>query len=324
MRRKKHGLIFSVVLLLIAALCLPSCANDSQATWDEMFVQELNPDADIIKKLNGSIQNVDLKSSIDGVTVHVKQTLGDEKTLYIAMDVVFPDDVDLKTMMAPPGGDSIQAQIIPKDMAILEGKATNADIKGLSWEEIHDKYKYNWLFFEMDTLSSLNIRKTSCDFANNTISYLLLFNSDIKRLNVNTVSLFVGDFVLNSNGTDIPMTPGIHTIAWTPQNESAVRELEITAADGSSRGNIVLSPFSFNAYVTYSQFKTADEFDQSIRFINIDGSEMKRPIYLVGSASPDSGMTIIDTLFSSPRDIDNLREIQIGGYTVKVQLRIND
>ena len=170
-RDVKVAVIF--VMLLVCAVLLSSCASQKQVVWDESFIACLRPSEEIMQKLSGSVQDVDLKSSHDDVTVHVKQTLGDEKTLYIAMDVLFPDDIDLQTMTAEH---SSRVQIIPKNIAFLEGKTEAADIKGLSWQEIHDKYKYDWLFFEMNSLSFFRIQKTSYDFANNTVSYLLLSN----------------------------------------------------------------------------------------------------------------------------------------------------
>lgn len=320
MKKKKYRLILSAIPLLLALLCLSACTTEEEVIWDEVFADTLHLNEESKQKLSGHLQDINLTSTHDDVTVHLKQTLGDAKTLYMTMDVTFPADVDLQTMIAEPQD---AGEIIPRNMAILAGKAEAADIKGLSWQEIKDEYNYDWILFVngTDALSSLRIEKTSYDFVNHTISYLICFNSDVQRLNVDTVTLFVGNFVLDDGDTDLSLNPEIHTITWSPQNKSDVRELQITAENGASRGNIVLSPFSFNAYVIHSEFKTADEFDQSIQFIHMDGSEMQRPIFLLGDFAHSSGMAIIRDIFPTPMDIDNIKEIRIGGYTVNVQAK---
>lgn len=315
MKKRKYHLILSIALIFVAAFMLSSCATEAEVVWDEAFTDALHLNEESMQTLSGHLQDINLTSTHDGVTVHLKQTLGDAKTLYITMDVTFPEDLDLQAMILDPQDGGMKGHIAPRNMAILAGKADAADINGLSWQEIKERYNYDWIIFDYmrGPLSSLSIEKTSYDFANHTASYLICFNSNMQRFHGDTVTLFVGDFALNDGDTDLSVSPDIHTITWSPQNKSDVRELQITAENGASRGMIVLSPFSCSAYVIPSELRTVDEFDQWIQFICFDGSERQDRASLVGNFSS------ISTVFSTPLNIDNLKEIRLGGYTVNVQ-----
>lgn len=167
--KNNHKHIMLLVMLFLLAFFLSSCTTKTETTtpsittpaveWDPTFVNELKLDPSIMNKLNDSVQNINLKSSINGVTVHVKQTLGDAKTLYIALDVLFPDDVDVGLISDGNNQDNVTVSSLPETLKMFKGKTDYDDTDARS------SYK------KIPPEGSIEIETRGINRANNSVSF---------------------------------------------------------------------------------------------------------------------------------------------------------
>lgn len=72
--------VLFLVLLLLFIFVLSSCSTEPKqeltkpaTEWDPLFVNTLNPAPPLMHKLEGGVQNIDVASEHDGVTVHVNK-----------------------------------------------------------------------------------------------------------------------------------------------------------------------------------------------------------------------------------------------------------
>lgn len=318
MENKCRGLKITMLLVLSLTLVLlfSSCASRPNVIWDDTFTQELNPDADIMQKLSGSVQNIDLQSSRDDVTVHVKQTLGDAKTLYIALDIILPGERDHRDAELESNDSVAPYSITPRVCELVAGPVEYSDIKDLTPALIEHLYFSKRIM--IGDGSGVALVQTS--ITENTFSYLMYLSGDDKFFIPDTITLIIGDFSVSKDDMEIASYPEIHLISWTPTNDAPLVEKTITTKDNKIIGSVLLSPFSFSGKVFSSDYETIDEFYQSIYFIQQDGTEFMPKKYhgSGGGFSLPGGAASQNFLFAQPLDIDTIKEIQIGGHTVKV------
>lgn len=100
---KKHTRPLRIVLIAaaIAALLAGSVlAAYTIRHWDELFVQAFQVEDSDKELLDGALQDVYAKTTQDGVTCTVKQLLGTEHCLVVALDIRLPEDVETGTTSA--------------------------------------------------------------------------------------------------------------------------------------------------------------------------------------------------------------------------------
>lgn len=308
MKKRKRRFALGVSILLVAVLFLPSCTDNSQVVWDEIFVQELNPDEETMQALRDSVQNVDIQSTgDDGVTVHVRQTLGDAKSMYIALQVTFPDDLDPAVSIASP--------LVSE---FVSGKVDEKDLTALSSEALIGKYARKGAMAGGGNRTCSAVQESAQD---NSFLYLISLNSDEPfTFEGGIATLLIGGFtIVRGDGTG-KTYPSVHAISWTPTNEVTTVDRTITTEDGKIAGRVLLSPFSFTGSLYFSDYKEMKDFYRSIYFIQNDGTEYK-PSHggSSGRGLSDNGAVSQSYLFKQPLDLDNIKEVHFGGYTVDVQ-----
>lgn len=316
MKRKKRCFVLFVALLLVVMLALSACNDTSQGTnnapvvWDEIFVQELNPDEETMQALQNSVQDVNLQSSLDGVTIDIIQTLGDAKSMHIALKITFPDDLD-----------SAARIIAPQIREFVSGRVDEDDFTALSREELIGKYARK---SAMSGGGSMNFTAVQEEAQDNSFSYLISLNSDEPFVFENDIATFlIGDFtIVRGDGTGKTYY-GVHAISWAPTNEAPLVDRTIIAEDGEAVGRVLLSPFSFTGSVYTDAYKEPSDFSRSIRFIQSDGTAYTPPARGARGSTGGSYEGFIQRsesyLFAQPLDLSTIKDIQIGGYTVNVQ-----
>lgn len=101
--------ITSLLIALLLAVTLTACGGGKAApaeatpapeppTADQVQADPFNAYFDLSglsnETLDRSLQTIDQESTRDGVTVRVSQTLGDGRSLYVAFDVLYPEQAD--------------------------------------------------------------------------------------------------------------------------------------------------------------------------------------------------------------------------------------
>lgn len=115
--------------LLVLLLTLTGCTDTSSAPQpDEILtdhaglnLESLSPEA-----LAAALQTIDQTSTGQNVTVHVRQTLGDAMTLYVAYTAAFPAGTDLEGLA--PGEVALSA----------DGKTFSTSSQSSAWETLDE------------------------------------------------------------------------------------------------------------------------------------------------------------------------------------------
>lgn len=123
---KKHTRPLRVFLIAaaMAALLAGTVLAYAVRHWDELFVSVFQVEDSDKELLDSSLQDVYAQTTQDGVTCTVKQLLGNEHCLVMALDITLPEDLEVGTTSA----EELNAQAAKLDLP--EGE----DHGSLSWQ----------------------------------------------------------------------------------------------------------------------------------------------------------------------------------------------
>ena len=95
--KKTHTRPLRIVLIAaaIAALLAGTVLAYAVRHWDELFVSAFQVEDSDKELLDGALQDVYAQTTQDGVTCTVKQLLGNEHCLVVALDLTLPEDLEL-------------------------------------------------------------------------------------------------------------------------------------------------------------------------------------------------------------------------------------
>ena len=183
----------SLLLLLLAA----GCSAQGAARVDPMVAQQLHMDDALAEALGPSVQNVDATDRGTDLTLHVRQTLGNDRELYVLYDVTLAGTVAL------PAGE--EGWFGPQTVT-LQG-------------------------VEESTASRGSVQSVFLDKEGQTITYLSYFSRDT-AWPAGDLRLSVGDFVSD----DTSLTQEVAEATWTPTNQGTILEGEIQTPPGRRWG----------------------------------------------------------------------------------------
>lgn len=193
----------SLLLLLLAA----GCSAQGAAQVDPMVAQQLHMDDALAEALSPSVQNVDATDRGTDLTLHVRQTLGNDRELYVLYDVTLAGTVIL------PDGE--EGWFGPQTVT-LQG-------------------------VEESTASRGSVQSVFLDKEGQTITYLSYFSRDT-AWPAGDLRLSVGDFVSD----DTSLTQEVAQVTWTPENQGTVLEGTVQNPAGEAVGSVTLTPFSLS------------------------------------------------------------------------------
>lgn len=192
-----------LLLLLLAA----GCSAQGAARMDPMVAQQLHMDDALAEALSPSVQNVDATDRGTDLTLHVRQTLGNDRELYVLYDVTLAGTVAL------PAGE--EGWFGPQTVT-LQG-------------------------VEESTASRGSVQSVFLDKEGQTITYLSYFSRDT-AWPAGDLRLSVGDFVSD----DTSLTQEVAQVTWTPENQGTVLEGTVQNPAGEAVGSVTLTPFSLS------------------------------------------------------------------------------
>jgi len=246
------------LLLIVTTLLLISCAFPRETSWSNSFISYFNPSQTIIEKMDRAIQNVDSELDTDTVTVRVNQTLGDQKTIFISIDVTFPDDVNLKSILSMSNSSNAGVQIMPESVKIIEDKIDYKDVEGHSMAQVTSVYG-------KDVLNgNTSVYTSNINLENNSISYIIYFDGDNVCFDGREITLLISDFVQNCGGKKEIISQGPYVVSRLPKNEGEILSFDISTEDGKNIGSFILSAFSLRAELYLSDYNSANELLHSV------------------------------------------------------------
>ena len=199
-------ILLPLSLLLLLALAA-GCSAQGEAQLDPTMAQQLQIDETMAATLAPGIQDVDVTDRGTDLTLHVRQTLGNDRELYVLYDVTLAGTVAL------PAGE--EGWFGPQTVT-LQG-------------------------VEESTASRGSVQSVFLDKEGQTITYLSYFSRDT-AWPAGDLRLSVGDFVSD----DASLTQEVAQITWTPENQGTVLEGTVQNPAGEAVGSVTLTPFSLS------------------------------------------------------------------------------
>lgn len=199
-------ILLSLSLLLLLALAA-GCSAQGEAQLDPTMAQQLQIDEAMAATLAPGIQDVDVTDRGTDLTLHVRQTLGNDRELYVLYDVTLTGTVIL------PDGE--EGWFGPQTVT-LQG-------------------------VEESTAHSGSVQTAFLDKEGQTITYLSYFSRDT-AWPAGDLRLSVGDFVSD----DASLTQEVAEATWTPENQGTVLEGTVQNPAGEAVGSVTLTPFSLS------------------------------------------------------------------------------
>lgn len=199
-------ILLSLSLLLLLALAA-GCSAQGEAQLDPTMAQQLQIDETMAATLAPGIQDVDVTDRGTDLTLHVRQTLGNDRELYVLYDVTLAGTVIL------PDGE--EGWFGPQTVT-LQG-------------------------VEESTAHSGRVQTAFLDKERQTITYLSYFSRDT-AWPAGDLRLSVGDFVSDETS----LTQEVAQVTWTPENQGTVLEGTVQNPAGEAVGSVTLTPFSLS------------------------------------------------------------------------------
>lgn len=199
-------ILLPLSLLLLLALAA-GCSAQGEAQLDPTMAQQLQIDETMAATLAPGIQDVDVTDRGTDLTLHVRQTLGNDRELYVLYDVTLAGTVIL------PDGE--EGWFGPQTVT-LQG-------------------------VEESTARSGSVQTVFLDKEGQTITYLSYFSRDT-AWPAGDLRLSVGDFVSD----DASLTQEVAQVTWTPENQGTVLEGTVQNPAGEAVGSVTLTPFSLS------------------------------------------------------------------------------
>ena len=199
-------ILLPLSLLLLLALAA-GCSAQGEAQLDPTMAQQLQIDEAMAATLAPGIQDVDVTDRGTDLTLHVRQTLGNDRELYVLYDVTLAGTVAL------PAGE--EGWFGPQTVT-LQG-------------------------VEESTAHSGRVQTAFLDKERQTITYLSYFSRDT-AWPAGDLRLSVGDFVSDETS----LTQEVAQVTWTPENQGTVLEGTVQNPAGEAVGSVTLTPFSLS------------------------------------------------------------------------------
>ena len=199
-------ILLPLSLLLLLALAA-GCSAQGEAQLDPTMAQQLQIDEAMAATLAPGIQDVDVTDRGTDLTLHVRQTLGNDRELYVLYDVTLAGTVIL------PDGE--EGWFGPQTVT-LQG-------------------------VEESTAHSGRVQTAFLDKERQTITYLSYFSRDT-AWPAGDLRLSVGDFVSDETS----LTQEVAQVTWTPENQGTVLEGTVQNPAGEAVGSVTLTPFSLS------------------------------------------------------------------------------
>jgi hypothetical protein len=300
------------LLLIVTTLLLISCAFPKETSWNNSFISYFNPSQTIIKEMDRAVQNVYSELNTDKVTVRVNQTLGDQKTIFISLDVTFPNDINLEPILSMSNNSNAEVQIMPESVEIIEGKIDYKDVEGHSMAQVASVYGKSVLNGNTDVYTS------GVNLENNSISYIICFDGNNVCFDGGEITLLISGFVQNFGEETEIISQGPYVVSWLPKNEGEILSSGINTEDGKNIGSVILSAFSLRAELYLSDYNSDNELLHSVKLVLKNGNviELNGPSSV--SFEPATGAGTVKAVFQKILDLENVVSLQIGGYTINL------
>lgn len=278
--RKWKGLI----CIFLGALLVGTAGCTSTASALKTEISDfLNVSEAMQEEMSQSIQAIDKTAEGENVTVHVQQTFGNNRELYVLYDVTFAESIDLST--------GEEEGILPQTVT-LSGE-TEVGATGTRGS--------------VDTIA----------IEGQTITYLSYFESRLDQWPEGDLVFNLGTFEKIGPNGNILFADEVHEFSWAPTNQSNILKGDILSSEGEVIGRVSLSPFSLRYEIDSSEQTEYADFVRTIFIVDHNGETTRARGFSGGGAVLNPLTNIKGSItFKEVLDLSNVSAVQIDGYTV--------
>ena len=276
--KKKLVIGILVATMMISTIAMAKEYISSNLDNDFLNFFGINKDDTI---LDTAGEYVNKTVSDNGMDVTIRQTLGDEHTIHIILDVVAPNNIK-----------------IPQ-YAHFDDSYINLAKDGSA----------GWGFEDLDD-----------DFNDNKASYLISYNTEANLTDNNNITLSLKDFGYYSDATDefIPLVKGQWDLSWDLKYENITKTTSVNRFVKENKymsiiTSIKVSPISISANLVGMRY---DDFYIS-KITMKDGTIYDNSKFNSSSSSSFlKGYTSVE--FNKVIDVDNIKSITIGNEVFEI------
>ncbi|MCL1874322.1 MAG: hypothetical protein FWF85_09450 [Clostridiales bacterium] len=281
-----------ILLALITIYILAACSYTKEVNWDNRFIERFQPTEDAMAQTRIGIHNVNIDAVRDDLTLYIGQTLGDGKTIYIALDAIFSNAIDVNSVEV-------------ESVNFYKGKVTYGDIKGKKADEI---------------IGGISVEQQLDAVVNNCIPYIISFISNDGYFLEKELTMAIQITAQNNFKQDVMNESFV--ISWIPKNRGQAYDLPLNNTDGKLVGDAFISAFYFEADLFYSGYETFEELAESVRITMNDGTIFNPKSSMAGSySSTQGGFHKIRWQFREILILSEVKSLQIGDYKVDIKIK---
>lgn len=324
-RPRSFGRKLLLAAVLAAALTASVGAALTQVPWDQIFADRFGPGAAATETAVQAFQEVNVTAVCGDVTLTLRQAVGDDKTIYLILDLQLPQTADVEemeqVMASQEAGVWLQAPQI--DYYATDDVAWD-DIRGLTFEEAQGVLHPHRLIGNR----SGSVSEAAFDPETRTVTYLLscTWETDSATdLTAQPLTLLVGAPLLCQNGEETPLTDHPAIITFTPDYVQRAHTYALRDAAGTLKYTVSLSPFALSAESFWGNYTSLKEFAADVRLVNQDGTEWVpgRAIGWGGSGSKPTDSEVYTTVSFSCRfheilDLSTVAAIRAGELEIPI------
>lgn len=300
----------SLILLFLFALTLAACGQKTTEEQDAVPMPADGGDEALIQldpsdplasyldlsqlpaeTLSAAIQELNLTSESGGCQATLQKVLGDAMTLYLSLNVTYPEGTDLSDPAQLTQGSDARSS----DRVILvEGTITDpAQIP----EKISDT-----------DISSVSFQGTQT--GDRTANYLITISyRDAVLTPGKEVTLLYEDRIMDST----------YLFHWTVENQAPVQQAELKDQGGNAAGTGVISPFAACLTLQDNTIATSMEPDRlldQLAFLDASGAPIEG--FRGTGVNNDRAPMLFEAMAFVPVPLDRLAAVQLGEYTLNI------
>jgi len=316
-QKKPRKIPFKWFVIVLAILGLSSGAY-AAIQWDSVFLAYFKPSVTLIEKLEGNVQNVDAVSDCETLILKVNQTIGDESTIYLNLEVSLPDGQTWRDVLPKEltEGEEILS-LNPERYEFYSGEFQYEDVKEKTEEELTELLKGH--AFGPGTGGG---KYSDIVLDSSSAQYFLYSSFHYDILNEKPITLYIPYFNVADNENDCVLH-GPFVISWFPENRGAQYAFKIDDANGTV-GEVKITPFKI--YLKLYGFGQTDEYalanncSENILIQYKNGTD-KTVSSLTNDLSGWTGDAYLEYTirFRTLLDLDTVESIQVGPYICELE-----
>lgn len=286
MKRNRTICTLLSAAVLCACLWLAGCGQQGEETQQTnsalapRIAEYLSLDSEQAGTLANDIQDVDVTTKGNDFTLHVIQTLGNQRELYILYDVTFADSVKL------PASDESWPGPRTRDFQSTDGqRPTSRSTKNeMIGQEGQTQTYIDYVSWENDTFPKGD----------------MIFS--------------VGNFSNDEDPAVPTLTKETLEASWTPTNQGTLLQRDMTDPDGKNVGTMTLSSYSVSFQLTEA-LQIPDTEDGWKAQISCLLDDQGKEVYKRGASGGGPNWS---TSFGKYVDLSKVATVELGEYVASL------